>query len=82
MAAGTAQQTGALFTCSGCKQDVTGTVSVEFSLDPSATPGADGTVTATAKVTGLKVSHDCVPKQKRQHRATRQTAEAEPPAGG
>jgi len=71
MAAGASQPTGALFTCPGCKEAVSGIVSVEFALDPEATPGADGTVTATAKVTGLRVAHDCVPKQKRAHRATR-----------
>ncbi len=74
--AGASQPTGPLFTCPGCKEAVTGTVSVEFSLDPDATPSPDGTVVATAVVSGLKVLHDCVPKVKRKHRATR-TADAD-----
>ena len=77
MAAGTTHSTAALFTCPGCEEQVSGTVSVEFTLDPSVLPDADGQVTATAKVTGLKVAHDCVPKVTRKHRATR-TAEPVP----
>lgn len=62
MATGTSSSTVKLFECPACKTDVTGVVSLEFETAEDFAPDAGGKVNLTAKVCGVRVSHDCVPK--------------------
>jgi hypothetical protein len=48
-----------IFNCSACGQDVVGTLSVSLELG---TVGPEGRVDVNGKLTGLRISHDCIPK--------------------
>lgn len=48
-----------LFTCVACDLDVRGTVQLTYQMGDIM---QDGNVVMTAKVSGISVSHDCIPK--------------------
>lgn len=50
-----------VFECPSCKQGIVAEVSVQ--MEPTRlTSGEDKTLTVTGRVTGLRISHDCIPE--------------------
>lgn len=56
-----------LFTCPACGKEVSGRMAVE--LEPEKFHG-DGRVEYKGKITGIQVSHDCIPKFTRTNKRT------------
>ena len=55
------QQIDVMDSCPGCGQGITGRVTVDVEVDDDR-PAVPGHLSLVGKITGLSVSHDCIPK--------------------
>ncbi|MFB7853799.1 hypothetical protein [Rhodococcus qingshengii] len=67
MASGKSTIQQAVMTCPACAVEIHATLSTDITMDPvNVNPGAGKMPgTATVLVTGMRVSHDCIPTTKR-----------------
>ncbi|KZL33208.1 MULTISPECIES: hypothetical protein [Rhodococcus] len=67
MASGKSTITQPVMTCPACNVEVQATFSTELTMESIDVGGYNGKMpgTATVTVTGMRVSHDCIPTTKR-----------------